>query len=304
VSLLRPIIRSCAVGALRDRTWAETRVYDSDLTPLAEAILGQAAKPYIVVYTDTDDRIPASAAELYDGRTRRLQLAVEVGVASAVRDPNSQNLVIKFAATDEGLEWACDVIEGQVIAALYGDPDSAWGELLKRFAPRVLRMPSRRGGASATGGIKFAARRTIFEVQTLYDLAPGVVPKDSHPVWEFIRLAKASGSTLGVVDRAAIVEKLLYESDPHPPWMVAQAYLGLNRQAIKNVNPDGTPLPWGKAGVEEQVEQPPLEEMGEHEWPPKTGEIILVDDDPRAIRAPHDLIVSRPSFTLPLLTRQ
>ena len=267
---------------MRDRTWAETRVYDSDLQPLAEAILGQAAKPYIVVYTDTDDRTPASAAELYDGRTRRLQLAVEVGVALAVRDPNSQNIVIKFASTDEGLEWACNVIEGQVIAALYGDPDSQWGELLRRFAPRVLRMPSRRGGSGATGGVKFAARRTIFEVNTLYNLAPGVVPPDKHPVWEFIRLAKTS--TLGVVDRGAIVEKLLYETDPHPPWLVAQAYLGLNRQAIKNVNPDGTPLPWGKAGVEEAIEQPPLEEMGDHEWPPRTGQITLVDDDPRAMQ--------------------
>lgn len=302
MSLLRPIIRSCALGALRDRTWAESRVYDSDLTPLAEAVMGQAAKPYITIYTDTDDRIPAAAAELYDGRTRRLQLAIEIGVASAVRDPNSQNIIIKFASTDEGMEFAVDTIEGQVIAALYGDPDSKWGQLLRRFAPRVLRMPSRRGGQSERG-VKFAARRTIFEVQTLYDLAPGVVPPDVHPVWDFIALARSSGDALGILDRAGIIERLITETDPHPSWMVAQAYLGMDTQSIKNVNPDGTPLPWGKPGVEERIEQPPLEEMGDHEWPPKIGEIILVDDDPRDLPAPYDLVVARPRFTLPLMTK-
>jgi hypothetical protein len=303
VSLLRPIIRSCAVGALRDRTWAEARVYDSDLTPLAEAVLGQAAKPYIVIYTDTDDRTPQAAGELYNGMTRRLQIAVEIGVASAVRDPNSLNIVIKFASTDEGMEWAVDVIDGQVMAALYGDPDSPWGELLKKFAPRIMRVPSRRGGQSERG-IKFAARRTIFEVQTIYDLAPGVVPKDSHPVWEFIRMAKESPAALGQVDRGAIVEKLLVETDPHPAWMVAQAYLGMSKQSIKNVSPDGTPLPWGKLGVEERIEQPPLEEMGDHEFPPPIGEIILVDDDPRELPRAWDFAASRPKFSLPLMTRR
>jgi hypothetical protein len=302
VSLLRPIIRSCAVGALRDRTWAENRVYDSDLTPLAEAVLGQAAKPYIVIYTDSDDRTPQAVGEMYNGMSRRLQLAVEIGVASAIRDPNSQNIVIKFASTDEGMEWAVDVIDGQVMAALYGDPDSDWGELLKRMAPRVMRVPSRRGGQSERG-VKFAARRTVYELQTIYDLAPGVVPNDKHPVWDFIALAKASGSALGVVDRGAIVERLLVETDPHPAWMVAQAYLGMSKQAIKNVNPDGTPLPWGEPGVEEQIEQPPLEEMGSHEFPPRIGEIILVDDNPFELPRAYDLTVSRPKFTLPLMTK-
>ena len=301
MSLLRPIIRSCAVAALKDRTWAENRVYDSDLTPLAEAILGQVDKPYIVIYTDVDDRLPRAMAELYDGMSRNLQLAVEIGVASAVADPNSDNIVIKFSATDEGLEWACDVIEGQVIAALYGDPDSSWGDLLRRFAPRVTRMPSRRGGQSERG-IKFAARRTVFVLQTIYDLAPGVVLNDEHPVFEFIRMAREAGPRLGgIAQRAAIVEKLVTETDPNPPWLIAQAYIGADRQSIKNINPDGTPLPWGKPGVEAQIEQPPLEETDE--WAPDLEEIILHDDDPRAVPAPYDLVVARPRFSLPKLTR-
>jgi len=89
VSLLRPIIRSCAVAALRDRTWAGANVFDSDLQSMAEAIQGKADKPYIVVYTDTDDRTPASMAEMYSGIGRKMQLAIEMGVASAVALPNT-----------------------------------------------------------------------------------------------------------------------------------------------------------------------------------------------------------------------
>jgi hypothetical protein len=303
LSLLRPIIRSCAVAALRERTWAESRVFDSDMKVLAEAILGQTAKPYIVVYSEADDRTPAAAGEMYSGIGREMQLAVEIGVASAVRAPSSDDVIIRFSGTDQGLEFACDVIDGQVIAALYGDPDSEWGELLRRFAPRVTKVPSRRGGQGSGTGVKFAARRTVFILSNLIDdLVPGTTVPDAHPVYEFIRMARASGQGDDIMGRANVVEKLISETDPHPSWMVAQAYLGLDRQSTKNINPDGTPLPWGKPGIEIPVEQPPLEEMGEHEWPPVTGEIILVDDDPRELPRAQDLMVSRPRMSWPKVT--
>lgn len=285
------------------RTWAEERVYDSDLKVLAEAIIGQAAKPYIVVYTERDDRTPGGAGEMYSGIGREMQLAVEIGVASAVREPNSDNIAIRFAGTDEGLEFACDVIDGQVIAALYGDPDSQWGELLRRFAPRVMKVPSNRGGQGSGTGVKFAARRTVFMLSNMInDLAPGIILPDAHPVHEFIRMARASKNAGDIVDRANIVSKLIAENDPHPSWMEAQAWLGLDTQSTKNINVDGTPLPWGKPGIEVPVEQPPLEEMGGHEYPPVTGTIILADDDPRELPVPYDLVVARPRLTWPKVT--
>jgi hypothetical protein len=300
MSLLRPIIRTCAVGALRDKTWAESRVYDSDLTPLAEAVLGTAAKPYIVIYTDADDRTPEGVGEMYNGRTRLLQLAIEIGVASAIHDPDqSDNIVIKFSSADEGMEWAVDIIESQAIAALYGDPHSDWGDLLKRFAPTVRRMPSRRGGQSEKG-IKFAARRTVFVLSTIGDFAPGVVPVPGSPVWDFLRLCRAS-QALGVVDRASIVEQLLTQ-EANADWRIAQAYLGLDTQSVKNINVDGIPLPWGKKGIEEPVERPVLDESDRRDEPPPLEEITLHDDDQRELpepwgTGPEKLVISRPLLT-------
>ena len=302
MSLLRPIIRTCVVGALRDKTWAESRVYDSDLTPLAEAVLGTAAKPYIVVYTDVDDRTPESVGELYNGRTRLLQVAIEIGVASAIHDPNqSDNIVIKFSSADEGMEWAVDIIESQAIAAMYGDPHSEWGDLLRRFAPTVRKMPSRRGGQSEKG-IKFAARRTVFVLSTIFDFAPGVVPVPGSPVWDFLRLCRASQS-LGVVDRAAIVEQLL-TTEANADWRIAQAYLGLDTQSIKNVNPDGVPLPWGKQHVEAPIEQPPLDDTDRRDEPPLMTDITLHDDDPNELPAPWGVGPEKITITRPLMTKK
>jgi hypothetical protein len=300
MSLLRPIIRTCAVGALRDKTWAENRVYDSDLTPLAEAVLGTAAKPYIVVYTDTDDRTPTGGAELYAGTTRQLQITVEIGVASAIHDPDqSDNIVIRFSSADEGMEWACDIIESQTIAALFGDPHSDWGDLLKRFAPRVVRMPSRRGGQSERG-VKFAARRTTFVVSTIYDFAPGVVPVPGSPVWDFLRLCRAS-QALGVVDRASIVEQLLTET-PNADWRIAQAYLGLDTQSIKNVNPDGVPLPWGKYKVETPIEMPPLDDSDRSDYPPPLIKVKTYPESPYELPGPWGVSIEKLSISRPLMT--
>jgi len=228
------------VGALRSRTWAEERVWDSDQTPLTEAVYGKTAKPYIVCYTDIDDITPVTGfAELYNGENRNLNLVMEIGVANAVKGANN-NIVLNFSATDEGLEFAVDVVETQAIAALVGDPTSEWGNLLKQMIRKVRRMPSRRGGQSDKG-VRFAARKTTLVVSTIFDIIPGVKPVPEHPVWEFIRLARRHPE-VGMVDSASVIEALLSVCDA-PTWEQAQAYLGLSYQAVRALNPDGTPLP-------------------------------------------------------------
>ena len=189
----------------------------------------------------------------------------------------------------------------QAIAALYGDPHSEWGDLLKRFAPTVRRMPSRRGGQSERG-IKFAARRTVFVLSTIYDFAPGVVPVPGSPVWDFLRLCRASPA-LGVVDRASIVEQLLTQ-EANADWRIAQAYLGMDTQSIKNVNPDGVPLPWGKYKVETPVEMPPLDDSDKIDYPPPLEEIHAYHESPYDLPGPWGIAVEQLVISRPLLTRK
>jgi hypothetical protein len=268
VSLLRPIIRCACVGALRDQTWAQERVFDSDLTPLATAVFGGPAKPYVVIYTDQDDLNPVDGVgEVYSGNNRTLSIAIEIGVASAVRNAKG-DIVIKFAATDSGMEWACDVTAAQCIAALVGDPKSQWGELFKRMITQIRRIPSRRGGMSSQG-VRFAARRLVFQVQPMWDFVPGQVPSPVHPVWDFIALARAQ-PVINQVDVAGIIENLMVK-DASPDWRIAQAQLGMSQDSVETLNV-GIPLP-------EPYTDPT--EPGD-EFPPPLTEVEVVGSDETA----------------------
>ena len=107
MSLIRPAVRACTVAALKDKTWAEGRVYNSDMTALAQAVMGGPPKPYIVVFTDSDDHPRITGAEMYDGEARQLNLVLEMGIASAIRGTKG-NVVLQFAATDRA--WSSPVI--------------------------------------------------------------------------------------------------------------------------------------------------------------------------------------------------
>jgi hypothetical protein len=255
---------------LRDQTWAQDRVYDSDLTPLAVAVMDQTARPYIVVYTDQDDiKQVTGLGELYSGEQRELSVAIEIGVASAIRDPTGK-IKLQFAATDTGMEWACDVTAAQCIAALYGNTfknASPYGELFKRLVQKVRRVPSRRGGQGSQG-VRFAARRIILVCQPMWDFVPGNVPDAKHPVWDFIAEARSNPVT-DEVDIAGLVEGLM-ETEQAPDWRLAQSLLGLATKAVQALNVPGTPLPWD-TGI---IETPPYDPMDPSEQDPVLTEII------------------------------
>jgi hypothetical protein len=274
VSLLRTVIRSTAVGALRDQTWAQERVADSSMTPIAQAVYGGPAKPYICVYTDRDDISPVIAkAEVYNGQTRMLQLTLEIGVASAIRDPTGK-LGLVIAATDEGMEIACDVTAHQALAALIGNPQSIWGDLFKQTCRKVHRILTVRGGQSGQG-VKYAARRIVVVMSTIFDAAPGVVLPATHPINQFIRLAR-SNTFLNLAGVANVLEPLMTTINA-PTWQQAQAYLGLDRQAIQYLNPDGTPLPVPL--FEQRPYDPFPAPHTADEYVPPLDDVSLQDDD-------------------------
>jgi hypothetical protein len=128
MSIIRMLTRLTAVAALRGNTWADDRVFDSDNTPLAQVLTTGTAKPYIVVYTDADNRLEFSGMELY-GTRRELNLVLEIGVASKV-EGETGGTQIQTPRTDEGMELALDMVENQALAALFCNPHNDWTELL------------------------------------------------------------------------------------------------------------------------------------------------------------------------------
>lgn len=269
MSILRAAIRACAVAALRDRTWAENRCFDSDMTALADAVYGGPPQPYIVVYTDTDNLQPVTGAEVYNGDDRMLNVVLEIGVANAIKGENN-NIILQFAATDQGMELAVDMVASQCVAALWGDPASQWGGIFKQLCYRIRRMSSMRGG-QAQDGVRFAARRLTFTVNTIYDIPPGIVPDSTHPLMQFISMAQGN-PIFGVTDVGSIINGML-STTAAPTWEQAQAYLGMTQASVEAIQAPGVPLPYP------YIEQPPLDTSDTNPYVPPLTDIELADEE-------------------------
>ena len=231
MSIIRMLTRLCAVAALRGRTWADDRVFDSDNTPLSQALtLNEAAKPYIVVYTDADNRSDVNGTDLY-ATTRELSLILEIGVASKVQGETGTE-TLKIPLTDEGMEIALDMVEDQTLGALFIDPQNEWAELLKDFVMRVTRVSGQRG-ASADRDRRWAARQLGIVCDVISDLPPGVPVPEEHPIRRFIEVSEAHPEAH--MEHAAEICDALTSRGAAPQWEQVQAILGARRLGLRAI---------------------------------------------------------------------
>jgi hypothetical protein len=217
----------CAKAALMNKTWADDRVFDSNNTPLADMLTTDAA-PYISIFTD-EDSIPEILGRDFYLEPHSLSLTLEIGCAKSVEISGSSPSIV-IPETDEGLEFAVDVVQTQMLAALFGVPNNQWAELLRKIMFRMTRMPSIRGG-SAQAGTRFAARQVVLVSDTLADTPPGVVPQSGHPVRDFIDMALVDPD-MAVAGR--LLENVI-EQTAAPSWRQAQAWLGLTKEGIQAI---------------------------------------------------------------------
>ena len=264
MSVIRMLTRMCAVAALRGTTWADDRVFDSDNTPLAQTLgLNEEAKPYIVVYTDADAR-EVDGTDMYGGK-RDLTLVLEIGVASAVKGDTGE-AKLSIPLTDEGMEIALDMVEDQVFAALFGDPQSDWAELLKCFIIKVERVSGQRG-ASSDRDRRWAARQLSFVCEVVSDLPPGVPVKPGHPISQFIGVAAVNPDAH--MEHAAEICEALVSRVAAPDWERVQAKLGVRRLGLRAIGlaPLSSELsvmstPYGDDLTDTRGEAPILREIG------------------------------------------
>jgi len=230
MSVIRMLTRLTAVAALRGQTWADKRVFDSDNTPLSQALmLNAAAKPYIVVYTDGDNKMEQNGTDIF-GMRREMGLTLEIGVASKI-EGTTGNAEIKIPLTDEGMEIALDMVEAQAIEALFGDPRNDWCELLKGFILRVERLTGQRG-ASSDRDRRWAARQITIVCDAISDLPPGIPVPEDHPIREFITVSEAHPEAN--MEHAAEICKALCDREEMPEWEQMQAMFGVRRLGLRS----------------------------------------------------------------------
>lgn len=190
MSLTRLVMRLAAACALRERTLAGPRVFDSAVDPIDQTI-AENRQPLMVLTTD-EHALDVTGRDLGSG-AHRCDLVIEIAIASRVELPGSDGdggqISIAIPHTDEGMELTLDIMEHQVTRALTRD-DNAWSRAWMKLVPRVTQRLSRRG-ASSENGIRFAARQLVLTCDLVDTPVAGdtIVPNSAW--WEALALMEA-----------------------------------------------------------------------------------------------------------------
>jgi hypothetical protein len=282
MSYVRAVIRQCAVAALRKDTWAASNVYDSNNAPLVEGLIQAGATqegrevPYIVVFTDADNH-----TDVTDGihaSTRNLNLILELGMASAITITTEGGPELKqlhFPYTDPSMELFLDIVEAQSLDAVYGDPRSEWGEIIRLLTVRCVRINSPRGGRTEKG-VRYAARQVTLTLDVDADPIRGYMLNSEHPIKRYFELARVSEDE-ELADAATLLESSM-SAIAYPSWQQAQAWLGLTRRGVRSLSiapladlaPGATigPKEGGAPITDDHGEGPITTEIGLEDIPP------------------------------------
>jgi hypothetical protein len=222
MSLTRLAMRLAAARAVRNKTLAADRVFDSAVDPIDQTI-AETRQPLIVVTTD-EHALDITGRDLGSG-DHACDLVFEVAIASRVEVPapdgQGGQITIAIPHTDEGMELTLDIMEHQIIAALTQD-DGAWSATWMKLVPRVTRRLSRRG-ASAENGVRFAARQMVLTCD-LVDTPVAGEALGSNTAWgDVLTLMEADPDLTNI---ASLIRAEI-EGAPLADWRRAAAELGI-----------------------------------------------------------------------------
>lgn len=225
MSLVRLALRIATVQALLGRTMvADAMISDSAIAPIDD-IAGEAASPFIVVYTDDGQKTPTVRDILTAPGT--VSLVIEFAFSAKMR-LHDKTEVWGAPETDEGMERILDQIERQILVALTnparpGEPGhNPWSLLWRALVIKVNSLKMERG-ASAKDSPRFAARQLAFEIETVCE-PPFGAPPDG--VWDDLLALMREERATTLPELAARFESLIVGAPTLPQWQVARQILG------------------------------------------------------------------------------
>ncbi|WP_449255185.1 hypothetical protein [Bosea sp. (in: a-proteobacteria)] len=221
MSLTAFAIRTCLWRALYGRTYAETRVHDSDVQPIAE-MLSADPLPFLIV--STDDDIAEVEGHRFSEAGRKLDVVIEIVVAAVhnVGGEGDPDYKLIIPATDDGFETTVNFIGRQAMRVMQAD-DSVWADLFRSFTPGAKRMVSKRGAETKP---RYAARQIVVTCDTLCEPAFGEEPAD-----EWARLIAAMQDDTILAPYAPVLAAEI-RGEVLPDWKRLQAALGATRAGV------------------------------------------------------------------------
>jgi len=228
VSLVSFAIRVCAERAILGDTFAEHRVYDSQIVPVNQTVPVES-EAAIIISTD-DDKVDVAQWDILCGR-RELEVVFEMVLATFVLaqgKDGEQEIEVKIPHTDAGMEAALGFMQRQIMRALM-DPQDPWAELFKEFTGRVIRMLGRRG-ASAEQGVRFAAKQLVLVCDPIPEPDFGEAIPDDSPWGRLIALMEQEDE---LIDLAKVLRAEIENGNDMPSWRRFQASRGWTDAAVR-----------------------------------------------------------------------
>lgn len=221
MSLTALAVRLATIRALKDRTFAEDRIFDSKINPINLVAKGEP-RPVIVVTTD-DDNVDIEGRDLRAGN-HKLELVIEVAVTQKIEvavGKGATTEVISIPASDAGLEATVGLVGWQIAKALSAD-GGEWGDLWRTLVVKVHSVSSRRG-ADEEKGVRYAARQYIYSIDHINEPTPGETPAPGSAWGRVLAAMKADPDFAGM---AKLIEAEITSGD-YLPWELARGQLGL-----------------------------------------------------------------------------
>jgi hypothetical protein len=188
-------------------------------------------------------------------------------------------VVVDCPATDPGMEAALDAIEYQCQQALFVDPRSEWGEIMRHLVPEIVRRPSVRGAAAPERGTRWSARQVTYVCETIADPPMGTVIRSGHALRRFIAKARAD-TAVGLAPAAAFIEGMLTtDVGEYPSWERAQSMMAATKEGIRAMGL--APLVDTPAGssIVTQEDGADVDDVATHEGPGLIEVDIAQEDD-------------------------
>jgi hypothetical protein len=287
MNLTLDVLRLLTVKALRGRTWAGLRVYDSPAEP-ADLRLPKERAPYIAVYVDDGDVKSLRENEIGGGSLYadgEALLIVEVSVAGQAEDnpainpdddadPTDPDIDRQLAdphtlaLTDPALELRIGLIAAQACHAL-SEPDNPWAELWRTLAPDRISLEIRRGGSGQDNreeeAYRYATRHMRLRVGLMQEPAPGEGHGRVPGFWkDCLEAMEADEQYRGI---AALLRLHLDGGLPEQGWRKAQRQGTLTEAAVRGIGigpalrgMEETPYVENGDGVTSQGQTGPIED--------------------------------------------
>lgn len=254
------ILRLLTVKALRGRTWAGMRVFDSPAKP-ADLMIEQERAAFIGVYTDEADH--TLDGQSFHNPESQVYLLIECATADRITVPGKPNgpspseppaggSTITISQTDEALELIIGLLARQAVQALLAT-DNIWSELWRLFCtPGRSRVETRRGGPgqqAQQSAVRYASRVMRMQLTVLADPVYG----EAIPEGFWKRFFEAIEADTDDLAHIAPILRAHFETNPLlASWRIEQKRGTYTFEALRSLGI--TPLPQ----VIPDEQEPPL----------------------------------------------